>query len=362
MTELRLFGLARCVALAGICVLWGLLAAVPARGQKIDLVAAKQDQDARIKSLEEQVGAEKLKANSTEVEALEKKLAAVRGEDLWSATTGTPAMKLQTGEGFHPFNFVALSDLHLSERKGKERLAKALELISKRQDIAFVIVLGDIVWDRDPEQFKPIIAKAGVPVHLVYGNNDWKWLANGTYEKALTPRDYTFTYNNCTFIAMYDCLPKGHFPEDHKGDFTPAQWTWLEQQLSAAKDAKATHIFTAMHIPPAMPGAFDPWFLMYTNSEKRFFELMEKYDASCGLFGHLHQAGEWKHDGIQCYVTPSCCWNFISSSRKVDSSFARVVKVEEKEISSALIPVRLEGETFTWETLAQFYNPDNHPK
>ncbi|HSV15002.1 MAG TPA: hypothetical protein VLI90_12150, partial [Tepidisphaeraceae bacterium] len=64
----------------------------------------------------------------------------------------------------------------------------------------------------------------------------------------------------------------------------------------------------------------------------------------------------------QCYVTPSCCWNFISREKKVDSSFVRIVKVEQDKISDALLPVRLEGETFNWETLPAKYDPNNHPK
>jgi predicted phosphodiesterase len=271
-------------------------------------------------------------------------------------------MELVSDDDFHPFNFAVLSDLHLSERKGPERLERAMQLIGARHDIAFVLVMGDLVWTKDPALFKDILAKAGVPVHLIYGNNDWKWVQNGTYERAFGPRDYTFTYNNCAFIAMDDCLPKGHYPQDHKGDFNSEQWTWLDHQLAGARASAATHIFVGMHIPPDAPGAYDPWFFMYTNTEKRFFELLKKYDVTCGLFGHLHQNCSWVHEGIQCYVTPSCCWNFIAKGKKVDSSFCRIVKVEKDKISDALLPVHLDGETFTYDTLAQYYDPANHPK
>jgi len=281
---------------------------------------------------------------------------------LLAGSSTASAQAVADADTFHPFNFAMLSDLHLSERKGPQRLERALEMISARKDIAFVIVLGDIVWDKDPEALKPILAKAGVPVHLVYGNNDWKWVNNGVYEKAFGPRDFTFTYANCTFIGMYDCLPKGHFPEDHKGDFSEQQWSWMEQQMETAKAKNSTHTFLAMHVPPAAPGAYDSWFSMYTKTEERFFALMEKYGADGGLFGHLHQSCEWKHGNIQCYVTPSCCWNFISRGKKVDSSFVRIVKVEKEKIIAELLPVHLDGETFTWETLANFYDVNNHPK
>ena len=235
-------------------------------------------------------------------------------------------------------------------------------MIRDRKDIAFVLVLGDIVWDKQPQKLLDLCKNAGVPVHLVYGNNDWKWVSDGSYEKAFGRRDFTFDYNNCTFICMYDCLPKGHFPEDHKGDFKPEQWTWLEDQLKTAEEKGVTHKFVAMHIPPTTPGAYDPFFFMYTKTEERFLALLKQYHVTAGFFGHLHQRAEFERDGIRMTVTPSCCWNFVSKSQKVDSSFMRIVNVEKDGISDELIPVHLDDETFTWETLPTFYDPNNHPK
>lgn len=336
--------------------------AVRSRAGEIDLVDAKTTQDAQLHQLQEQLDAAKAKGDTDAATALANKMDSVREEDLWSKTDGTPAMTLETGEGFHAFNFAVLSDLHLSERQGPQRLERALELISQRHDIAFVLVEGDIVWDKDPEALKPILAKAGVPVHLVYGNNDWKWVQDGTYEKAFGPRDYTFTYNNCTFIQMWDCMPKMPIDVNHRGELTEAQWSWLEQQLKSANDAGATHTFTSMHVPPETPGAYNNLFFMFTSTQKRYFALTDKYHLSCALFGHLHQSVAWMHNDTYMYVNPSCCWNFISRTQKVDSSFVRIIKVEKDKISDALLPVRLDGETFTWETLPRFYDPNNHPK
>jgi predicted phosphodiesterase len=340
-----------------------LLSTHSAHAQEFDLVAAKADQDARLSQLMQQQAVARARGDEMTASDAQKKIDTTRGEDLWSAKSGEPALNLSAAPdetGFHPFNFAVLADLHLSEPGGPQRLDKALDLISHRHDIAFVLVLGDIVWDKDPDELKTILAKAKIPVHLVYGNNDWKWISNGTYEKSFGPRDYTFSYANCTFIQIWDCLPKDH-PENHKGDFNEAQWSWLEQQLRQSTEDESTHTFVSMHIPPKTPGAFNNLFFMFENTESRFFNLLEKYKTTAALFGHLHQAAAWSHDGIQCYVTPSCCWNFISRTQKVRSSFVRIVKVEQTKITDALLPVRLDGETFTWETLASFYNPTDHP-
>jgi hypothetical protein len=186
-------------------------------------------------------------------------------------------------------------------------------------------------------------------------------MADGTYEKAFGPRDYTFTYANCAFIQMWDCLPKDH-AENHKGDFSPEQWQWLEQQLDATKKTGATHTFVSMHIPPAAPGAFNNLFFMFTNTEQQFFALIDKYPVSACLFGHLHQNLVWNRGELKLLVNPSCCWNFISRTQKVDSSFIRIVSVRRDDISDELVPVHLQGETFTWETLPTFYNSNDHPQ
>jgi predicted phosphodiesterase len=276
--------------------------------------------------------------------------------------TGTAWAQKQMGtNAFHPFSFAVLSDLHLSERQGPARLNRALQMIHDRQAIAFVLVEGDIVWDKDPEQLKPILAQAGVPVHLVYGNNDWQWVKDGSYEKAFGPRDYTFVYNNCLFVQMWDCLPKEYL-ENHRGQLNELQWAWLEEQLKQAKANHYAFTFTSMHVPPEAPGGFNNLFFMLTDTQNRFYDLVDKYSVTTCLFGHLHQSLEWKHGQTLMYVNPSCCWNFISRTKKVDSSFMRIVTVEVGGISDKLLLVHLPGETFTYETLANFYNPADHPK
>ena len=168
--------------------------------QQVDLVSAKHEQEARLEAMRQQLDAAKTDAQTAS--QLQQEIDAIHAEDLWAKTQGERPIELHPGDGFHPFNFAVLSDLHLSERQGPQRLDRALELIAQRRDIAFVLVLGDIVWDKPPEQLKSILERAAVPVHLVYGNNDWQWVKDGSYEAAFGPRDYTFTYCNCTFIQM----------------------------------------------------------------------------------------------------------------------------------------------------------------
>src|SRR4051812_276593 len=116
-----------------------LAAAVPLDAQQIDLVAAKQDQDARLQAFRQQLDAAKTTFNEPAVAELTKKLDAIRAEDLWSKTEGAPAMTIRDGDTFAPFNFAVLSDTHLSERQGPQRLERALELIGQRHDIAFAL-------------------------------------------------------------------------------------------------------------------------------------------------------------------------------------------------------------------------------
>jgi hypothetical protein len=160
---------------------------------------------------------------------------------------------------------------------------------------------------------------------------------------------------------MWDCLPREHI-DNHRGELTEPQWAWLEGQLQTAQKGESVHTFASMHVPPATPGAYNNLFFMFTQTQERLFGLFDKYHVSAGLFGHLHQRAEWEHGQTQLFVTPSCCWNFVSRSHKVNSSFMRIVKVEKDAISAELIPVWLPGETFTWDTLGDFYDPAKAPK
>jgi hypothetical protein len=160
---------------------------------------------------------------------------------------------------------------------------------------------------------------------------------------------------------MWDCLPREYL-ENHRGQLSEAQWTWLEGELKQAKAKHCNYTFTSMHVPPAAPGGYNFLFFMLTDTQERFYKLIDKYSVTACLFGHLHQSLEWKHGKTLMFVNPSCCWNFISRTKKVDSSFVRIIKVEKDGISAELLPVHLPGETFTYQTLAQFYNPADHPR
>lgn len=344
-----------------IFLLTVLLTVAGLHAQQVDLVAAKHDQDARLHQALGQLADAQARNDDASAAKLSEAIKAIQAEDLWSKTEGEPAMKLEGSEGFHPFNFIVMSDLHLSERQGPQRLDQAMHLIGQRHDIAFVLVEGDIVWNKNPDGLKAILAKAGVPVHLVYGNNDWNWVQNGTYEKAFGPRDYVFTYANCTFIQMWDCLPRNHI-ENHRGELTEAQWAWLEQQLVTARQNGSTHTFLSMHVPPDSPGGYNNLFFMFTQTQDRLYALLDKYPITACLFGHLHQSLAWTRGDMKIFVNPSDCWNFISRTKKVDSSFVRVIKVERDGIEDALLPVHLKGETFTYETLGSYYDAKNHPQ
>src|SRR3954454_22799066 len=97
--------------------LLALLAARPASAQQVDLVAAWQDQDARVASLMAEQSAAQTNGDAQAVADAQKKIDQIRAEDLWSASQGAKALELpsSTATDFHPFNFAVLSDLHLSE-------------------------------------------------------------------------------------------------------------------------------------------------------------------------------------------------------------------------------------------------------
>ena len=156
---------------------------------------------------------------------------------------------------FHPFSFAVLSDLHLSENGWAAAAeSQAMEMIAGRHDIAFVLVLGDIVWDKDPESLKPVLATAGVPVHLVYGNNDWKWVNDVLLRKSLRPARLHVHLRQLRLHPDVGLPPARAPGEPSRRTERAAVVLARKPQLQSSRASYATHTFVSMHVPAANAG------------------------------------------------------------------------------------------------------------
>jgi 3',5'-cyclic-AMP phosphodiesterase len=100
-----------------------------------------------------------------------------------------------------PFKFVAIADNH----DEYDDLARTVHVINARDDIEFVLVLGDMTDRgllREYEWTYEVFARLDVPFLTVIGNHDA--LSDGTaiYQKLYGALDYSFEYGGFEFVLF----------------------------------------------------------------------------------------------------------------------------------------------------------------
>ncbi len=163
------------------------------------------------------------------------------------------------------------------------------------KDMAFGVVLGDIVFDRPNlwDYHNPIMAQMGFPVYNALGNHDVNYDAADddhsieTFCRIFGPNYYSFDYGQVHFIV----LDSVHFfinkekKADYEGLLGEKQLQWLRNDIAQVPEEKL--VVLCMHIP------FDS----YTASGRRdaigdrdkAYEILKHRKQVLALTGHNHQ-------------------------------------------------------------------------
>jgi len=200
------------------------------------------------------------------------------------------------------FSFIVISDtssgLFLCE-------ASTLKIISRmnREDrfakipIDFAVNVGDVTFRGEPKHYKNYIKIKGVikyPVLNAIGNHDDDTDNGQTGEKLFEDfcgsREFSFSYMNSFFIVL----------DNKDGDFSDAQFLWLEGELKKAVNAK--HKFIFIHKPPFNPFQ-ESWYRIETCPwSYKFLKLCESYKVSYVFSGHEHAYRESEFGGVKYVV------------------------------------------------------------
>src|SRR6476660_1959602 len=83
-----------------------------------------------------------------------------------------------------PFRFAFISDTHISAQGGtqEEDLRRTVADINAMNDIAFVVITGDITelgTDAEIRLAKEILSELKVPYYIIPGNHDSGWSESG---------------------------------------------------------------------------------------------------------------------------------------------------------------------------------------
>ena len=108
---------------------------------------------------------------------------------------------------FSPFAFAVIADPHLEtpDQRGVEKMRQVIDKINQQADIAFVLVLGDLIWHQPLSELKALLANLQVPSHLVLGNHDAPMIADYGHEFGSVY--YTFEYAGCLFVGLWNAVP-----------------------------------------------------------------------------------------------------------------------------------------------------------
>jgi len=217
-------------------------------------------------------------------------------------------------QGFEPFRFAILTDLHLLKR-GMDKTRKAIEDINGRPNLAFVLLLGDFIWPGPMAELKAVFSRIRLPYHAVPGNHDAARI--GEYADEFGPLYEAFEHRGCLFIGLWNGVPALRQAGARHGELDPDQEAWLVETLRRAQKRRPSYrrIFLYAHVPPLPAGgSADPEFRMTPALSGRFYEWCRQFHVDACFFGHVHYDEAFEHDGTCFITTPSLIWNLDRSA------------------------------------------------
>ncbi len=178
---------------------------------------------------------------------------------------------------------------------------------SWRADIA--ALTGDLIQDGTKTAYKncrKLVAALDLPVYCLPGNHDNRSLMRE--ELAEPPFNYcgSTASGNWLIVSIDSCAAgrAGGFVTDDE-----------QSRLSAVIAAsQAEHVLVCLHHPPVPMGSAWLDTVGLDNGEEFLATLQSSGKVRLAIFGHVHQAYDEVHNGIQIVATPSTCRQFLQGS------------------------------------------------
>lgn len=177
------------------------------------------------------------------------------------------------------FRFAFISDTHIGSPTGQaeEDLRRTVRDINAMNDIAFVVITGDITELGTNEELrlaKQLLGSLDVPYYIIPGNHDTGWSESGGFgfQQTFGSDKFVFDYNGIRFMGTasgpYVRMSDGHVPKD------AVRWIG--------------HVFERM--PPRKPVIFLNHYPL-DNGLDNWYEIIDqlkKQNTILALCGHGH--------------------------------------------------------------------------
>lgn len=178
-----------------------------------------------------------------------------------------------------PFRFAFISDTHIGSPNGsaEEDLRRTVRDINERNDIAFVVLTGDITELGTNEELKlakQILDSLKVAWYIIPGNHDSGWSESGgvMFTTIFGYDKFSFEYNGINFLGCasgpYVRMGDGHVPRDAVN--------WLDAELNKLKPGQP--VIFLNHYP--IDNGLDNWY--------EITDRLRKYNTWAILCGHGH--------------------------------------------------------------------------
>lgn len=178
-----------------------------------------------------------------------------------------------------PFRFAFISDTHIGSPNGsaEEDLRRTVRDINAMNDVAFVVLTGDITELGTNEEIKlakQILDSLDIPWYIIPGNHDTGWSESGgvMFTTVFGYDKFSFEFNGIKFLGCasgpYVRMSDGHVPRDAVN--------WLDKELKKVK--KNQPVIFLNHYP--IDNGLDNWY--------EITDRLRNYNTWAILCGHGH--------------------------------------------------------------------------
>lgn len=188
-------------------------------------------------------------------------------------------VSLSSFSQFKPFRFAFISDIHIGSPNGssEEDLRRTVRDINDMDDIAFVVLTGDITELGTNEELrlaKQILDSLDVKWYIIPGNHDTGWSESGgvMFTTVFGYDKFSFEYNGIRFLGCpsgpYVRMSDGHVPRDAV--------SWLDKELKMVKQGQP--VIFLNHYP--IDNGLDNWY--------EITDRLRQHNTWAILCGHGH--------------------------------------------------------------------------
>lgn len=185
------------------------------------------------------------------------------------------------------FGIAMITDIHVDLTDA----VNVVERIKQRDDVAFVLVLGDITDYGLAAEFEWVckaLTKLDVPRFYVIGNHDSISFGKEIFRENFAPYDYAFSFKGVKFI-LYN---------DNAFEFSGVpDYAFLEEAAAIQPDETRRLTLAVAHVPPVKDA--------HTEEEAAFLrQFLFEQGIDLTLHGHLHEFVYWSDEfGVPHHAT-----------------------------------------------------------